>query len=239
MPIKQFADTLHLVSYDTIHTTFYDTIKIYDTLRTIHFDTVNVALDSNFSISVLHSAENFYSNSFNFLLMVCSIFFALLAIFYGIKIIIDYTKVNNLKKEQDKIQKQLEEITNISKDFTDSTLTSWFAQGQLAHQQKDFLIEFACYGVILEFCSKHPYKEFIDAWQITIDHLQKILSLPNFFKNQDIKKELRTISNDLEKLKEHLKGFTAKDSSESNLITNVENAIESLEKEIDQHITLH
>lgn len=61
-------DTLRTVIYDTVHTVSFDTIRT--------FDTVKVQLDSNYSVQILHDAQQFYADSFNWLLGVMAVVFA-------------------------------------------------------------------------------------------------------------------------------------------------------------------
>lgn len=58
-------DTVHTVVYDTVHTVSFDTVRT--------FDTVKVMLDSNYSVQILHDAQQFYADSFNSLLAVVSV----------------------------------------------------------------------------------------------------------------------------------------------------------------------
>ena len=61
-------DTLRTVVYDTVHTVSFDTVRT--------FDTIKVMLDSTFTIDLLNKSQEFYSNSFSDLLMVFTIFIA-------------------------------------------------------------------------------------------------------------------------------------------------------------------
>ena len=62
-------DTVHTVVYDTVHTVSFDTVRT--------FDTVKVMLDSVFTIDLLNKSQEFYSSSFNNLLVVVTILIAL------------------------------------------------------------------------------------------------------------------------------------------------------------------
>ena len=85
---------------DTIHTI------VYDTIHTVSFDTVKVILDSSFTPQVLRDSQAFYSNSFNSLLVVFSVF---AAIYILVATIIWGKKV---KLELDKLKKEFNSIAD-------------------------------------------------------------------------------------------------------------------------------
>ena len=69
-------DTVHTVVYDTVHTVSFDTVRT--------FDTVKVMLDSNYSVQILHDAQQFYADSFNSLLAVVSVSVAIAAFVFTV-----------------------------------------------------------------------------------------------------------------------------------------------------------
>lgn len=72
------CDTLRTVIYDTVHTVSFDTVRT--------FDTVKVQIDSNYSVQILHDAQQFYSTAFSdiqFMIgILVSIFLAGVGIFF-------------------------------------------------------------------------------------------------------------------------------------------------------------
>lgn len=142
MPTTTVIDTIHHVIYDTVHTVSFDTVRT--------FDTVKVMLDSNYSVKILHDAQQFYSDAFSHLTdvmtLVVSIAAALLTVFSFLKTNSDSRKLKNefdarssevAKKESAKIaaetknefakaieeqKKHLDEANKNSKKLWDETI---------------------------------------------------------------------------------------------------------------------
>ena len=69
-------DTVRTVVYDTVHTVSFDTVRT--------FDTVKVMLDSNYSVQILHDAQQFYSDAFSSILTVISVTVAIAAFLFTV-----------------------------------------------------------------------------------------------------------------------------------------------------------
>ncbi len=94
----------------------------------ISFDTVKVVLDSNYSVQILHDAQQFYADSFGDLLMAFTIFIAFLAIIVGFKIYNDNALLKRTIKDTveetkntfndtfEEHRKQMKKLTGFVKD---------------------------------------------------------------------------------------------------------------------------
>ena len=129
MPTTTVIDTVHHVIYDTVHTVSFDTVY------TVKVATAKIRLDSTFTIDLLNKAQNFYSDSFSDLLMVFTIFIAIIAIIVGYKFYND----NALLKRT--IKDTVEETKNTFNDTFEeqrqqmTTLTSFVKDTQVNFQK--------------------------------------------------------------------------------------------------------
>lgn len=92
-------------------TTVIDTVHhiVYDTVHTVSFDTVKVRLDSVFTIDLLNKSQEFYSNSFNNLLIVVTVLIAL----FVLAMTLAWNK--RLDSEVEKLRNRMdEEVKHIS-----------------------------------------------------------------------------------------------------------------------------
>lgn len=92
-------------------TTVIDTVHhiVYDTVHTVSFDTVKVRLDSVFTIDLLNKSQEFYSNSFNNLLVVVTVLIAL----FVLAMTLAWNK--RLDSEVEKLRNRMdEEVKHIS-----------------------------------------------------------------------------------------------------------------------------
>lgn len=66
--------------FDTVHTAVFS-----DTIHTVKVVTAKVKLDSTYTIDLLHKSQEFYSSSFNNLLVVITILIALFVLYICIQ----------------------------------------------------------------------------------------------------------------------------------------------------------
>lgn len=188
MSTTTVIDTIHHVFYDTVHTV------AYDTLRTVSFDTVKVALDSNYSVQILHEAQQFYSTSFNWLLAIFGAFLTIIAIIFGFKLYHDLKSIDEkiadvAKRTADGMNKKFEqqfdaqnrqslELSALVKDMQEKIILNWITQGRLAETQKQFYHEFMCYDFALKEIVDHFDKTFAQYGKLAIEKLvEKVAAL--------------------------------------------------------------
>ena len=166
MPTTTVIDTIHHVIYDTVHT------SVFDTVHTVSFDTVKVALDSNYSVQILHEAQQFYSTSFSdiqFMIgILVSIFLAGVGIFFGLnfkwtierikketrlgveeetkKAIADYNE--KLDKCLDDCRKEMGFISEKSKAVTNKMMFAILAQAKITTDANNAL---RMYLILIKF----------------------------------------------------------------------------------------
>ncbi len=180
-------DTLYTVIYDTVHTVSFDTVRT--------FDTVKVQLDSNYSVQILHDAQQFYADSFNWLLTIFGIFLTIIAIIFSFKLYhdikaidkkIEETAQKTADKEKEKFEPQIEEqkkrsieLAALVKDMQEKIILNWITQGRLAETQQQFYHEFMCYDFALKEIVDHFDKTFAQYGKIAIENLLKKASALN------------------------------------------------------------
>lgn len=92
--------------YDTIRTVVYDTVhtSVFDTVHTVSYDTVKVVLDSTFTIDLLNKSQEFYSNSFYWLLgvagVVAAIFSLVMTLSWNKRLDTEVEKIRNKTDEE-------------------------------------------------------------------------------------------------------------------------------------------
>ena len=143
-------DTLRTVIYDTVHTVSFDTVST--------FDTVKVQLDSNYSVQILHDAQQF----------LVSIFLAGIGIFFGLnfkwtierikketrlgveeetkKAIADYNE--KLDKCLDDCRKEMGSISEKSKAVTNKMMFAILAQAKITTDANNAL---RMYLILIKF----------------------------------------------------------------------------------------
>ncbi len=203
-------DTVHTVVYDTVHTVSFDTVRA--------FDTVKVMLDSVFTIDLLNKSQEFYSNSFSDLLMVFTIFIAVVGIIVGYKIVNDILLIKRtIKKTAEKtaeeterrfknnIDKQNQEMTRLSalvKELHEQEILNWLTQARLAKTQKQKLHSFMCFDYALASVVNHYDKTFVQYGRIALEEIRDNVSALNGSLNKV--KILRLILERIEKFKDCL-----------------------------------
>lgn len=182
-------DTVRTVVYDTVHT------SVFDTVHTVSYDTVKVVLDSTFTIDLLNKSQEFYSNSFNWLLGIFGVFLAVIAVIFGFKLYHDLKSVNNKIKDVarktadeaiqefepkfEQLRKFSTELSALVKDMQEKIILNWITQGQLAEKQEQYYHEFMCYDFALKEIVDHFDKTFAQYGKISIEKLLEKASAIN------------------------------------------------------------
>ena len=120
----------------------------------ISFDTVRVVLDSVFTIDLLNKSQEFYSNSFNWLLAIFGVFLTIIAIIFGFKLYHDLNSIDEkiadvAQKTTDEMNQRFEqqleqqrtrsiELATLVKDMQEKIILNWITQARLAETQKQF-----------------------------------------------------------------------------------------------------
>lgn len=161
--------------YDTVHTVVYDTVHTvsFDTLRT--FDTVKVQLDSVFTIDLLNKSQEFYSNSFNWLLGVFGTFITIAVAVWGIRLYLENKKIKKIAKKAseraaqkvkaefderfEKQEKFVNGLKTTTSDLRESVIVGLFAQARLASYDNRMRLSLFC--LALSEVSLHFEKSFI------------------------------------------------------------------------------
>lgn len=160
-------DTVHTVVYDTVHTVSFDTVRT--------FDTVKVMLDSNYSVQILHDAQQFYSESFNWLLGVFGAFITIAVAVWGIRLYFENKKIKKIakkasKRAAQKVKAEFDErfekqekfvngLKTTTRDLRESVIVGLFAQARLASYDNRMRLSLFC--LALSEVSLHFEKSFI------------------------------------------------------------------------------
>lgn len=172
-------------------TAVIDTVHhiVYDTVHTASFDTVHILMDSSITVQALKSSQEFYSNSFTWLLAIFGIFLTIIAIIFGFKLYHDLKSINKkiadvAKRTADETNKKFEQqidaqnrhslkLAALVKDMQEKIILNWITQGRLAETQKQFYHEFMCYDFALKEVVDHYDKTFAQYGKIAIEELIK------------------------------------------------------------------
>ena len=182
MPTTTVIDTIHHVIYDTVHTVSFDTIRT--------FDTVKVQLDSNYSVQILHDAQQFYADSFNWLLTIFSLLATIAAAFVGVKILNDISiKKKAIQKavedalndfdrsfadKMNEQQRRLNEVDSIVLKLRETGIVNWISQSKLAEAQGNLIHAFMCSDYALLDVTKFFDKTFITYGMNAIERMMRL-----------------------------------------------------------------
>ncbi len=176
--------------YDTLRTVIYDTVHIvsFDTVRT--FDTVKVQLDSVFTIDLLNKSQEFYSDSFAWLLAIFGVLATIAAAFVGVKILNDISikkkavqkavedALNDFDRSfADKMneqQRRLNEVDSIVLKLRETGIVNWISQSKLAEAQGNLIHAFMCSDYALLDVTKFFDKTFITYGMNAIERMMRL-----------------------------------------------------------------
>lgn len=209
-------DTVRTVVFDTVHT------SVFDTVHSVSYDTVKVVLDSTFTIDLLNKSQEFYSNSFNWLLGIFGVFLAVIAVIFGFKLYHDLKSVNKKIKDVarktadeaiqefepkfEQLRKFSTELSALVKDMQEKIILNWITQGRLAEKQEQYYHEFMCYDFALKEIVDHFDKTFVEYGKISIENLLKTSSaLPESSRKKTILENVVSVINSFEKCLINLK----------------------------------
>lgn len=175
-------DTLYTVIYDTVHTVSFDTIRT--------FDTVKVQLDSVFTIDLLNKSQEFYSDSFAWLLAIFGVLATIAAAFVGVKILNDISikkkavqkavedALNDFDRSfADKMneqQRRLNEVDSIVLKLRETGIVNWISQSKLAEAQGNLIHAFMCSDYALLDVTKFFDKTFITYGMNAIERMMRL-----------------------------------------------------------------
>ena len=154
------------------------------------FDTVRVVLDSTFTIDILNKSQEFYSNSFNWLLGVTTIIITAVLAFVGVKIIKDVSankkavqkaiddalnKFNSsFANKMDEQQRRLNEMDSIVLKLRETGIVNWITQSRLAEFQGNAIHAFMCSDYALLDVTKFFDKTFVSYGMEAIERLMQL-----------------------------------------------------------------
>lgn len=173
----------------------------------ISFDTVRVVLDSVFTIDLLNKSQEFYSNSFNWLLAIFGAFLTIIAIIFGFKLYHDLNSIDEkiadvAQKTTDEMNQRFEqqleqqrtrsiELATLVKDMQEKIILNWITQARLAETQKQFYHEFMCYDFALKEVVDHFDKTFAQYGKIALEKLlEKVSALDGSTRKAKILEEI-------------------------------------------------
>ena len=175
-------DTIRTVVYDTVHTVSFDTIRT--------FDTVKVQLDSVFTIDLLNKSQEFYSDSFAWLLAIFGVLATIAAAFVGVKILNDISikkkavqkavedALNDFDRSfADKMneqQRRLNEVDSIVLKLRETGIVNWISQSKLAEAQGNLIHAFMCSDYALLDVTKFFDKTFITYGMNAIERMMRL-----------------------------------------------------------------
>ena len=175
-------DTLRTVIYDTVHTVSFDTVRT--------FDTVKVQLDSVFTIDLLNKSQEFYSDSFAWLLAIFGVLATIAAAFVGVKILNDISikkkavqkavedALNDFDRSfADKMneqQRRLNEVDSIVLKLRETGIVNWISQSKLAEAQGNLIHAFMCSDYALLDVTKFFDKTFITYGMNAIERMMRL-----------------------------------------------------------------
>lgn len=175
-------DTVHTVIYDTVHTVSFDTVRT--------FDTVKVQLDSVFTIDLLNKSQEFYSDSFAWLLAIFGVLATIAAAFVGVKILNDISikkkavqkavedALNDFDRSfADKMneqQRRLNEVDSIVLKLRETGIVNWISQSKLAEAQGNLIHAFMCSDYALLDVTKFFDKTFIAYGMNAIERMMRL-----------------------------------------------------------------
>lgn len=177
-------DSIHTIVYDTIHTISFDTV------HTTVFDTIHVLMDSSITVQALKNSQEFYSNSFYWLIGVTTFIITAVLAFVGVKIIKDISAnkratkkavvdaLNDFNKsfanKLNEQQQRLSKMDSIVLKLRETGIVNWITQSKLAEAQGHLAHAFMCSDYALFDVTKFFDKTFITYGMNAIERMMRL-----------------------------------------------------------------